>query len=703
MTDTKLNLMPLCAALLMSTALTAPAAFANGPKAIGEVTALIAEASTADEEAESSVDGQSGDIGFPFIGQMKALATVGEVDQETGNALTGYPDGQAAWLADDETVRVAYQSESYATMSNETYGWEMDSGVKFTGSHIHTIDYDRAGLADFLGNEAAASTIVKGSGHLFNKVYNVFGDEVLPKSEGGVWGNQTDVNGKIVDFAPGFELTNGDFFFQSFCGAFHEPANKYGEGIGFTDDVWLTAEEWNIQEMFQETDSEGNVTNTLFDSNETMGLASVVVDIASGTAYTAPALGQTGYEKILPINPGHPDYVVLVMAGYNHDLEPAPLKIYIGRKGVDAAGNEVGDDAPERDQFLARNGLLHGKLYGMALANETFAELGIETVDTSEKMMDAYLTDQEAPDSFEVAFAPTSYQWGGWNQPVAVGETEMMLWQQADEQPEGHTFFVGDSKTEHPAVDPDITKHRYVQNMTQEGGLLGVDFGDLGAVFEGLDGALPETVPASATRIIPAGDGSLTLEVADKGVKHGGESTHATWEDGQARMDSPDGLQWIKSSDADVLIVDEDSGNELGERKYALILNPETMELAHEGGGHFLAMAGGGQNPRAANEVSAYGGTFSSATSAEFSGTWNVTALLAKKDDGSFYSVEEIAGTGEQEINGSLPLAEQVLIGVVQQKGESGGPVEAVQADQGGQVFIFNLNMPEEALELAQN
>lgn len=28
----------------------------------------------------------------------------------------------------------------------------------------------------------------------------------------------------------------------------------------------------------------------------------------------------------------------------------------------------------------------------------------------------------------------------------------------AEEQPEGHTFFVGDSKTEHPAVDPDITK-----------------------------------------------------------------------------------------------------------------------------------------------------------------------------------------------------------------------------------------------------
>ena len=57
----------------------------------------------------------------------------------------------------------------------------------------------------------------------------------------------------------------------------------------------------------------------------------------------------------------------------------------------------------------------------------------------------------------------------------------MMLWEKASEQPSGYTFFNGDTKTEHPAVDPDITKHRFVQNMTDEGGLLGFDFGDLDA------------------------------------------------------------------------------------------------------------------------------------------------------------------------------------------------------------------------------
>ena len=60
--------------------------------------------------------------------------------------------------------------------------------------------------------------------------------------------------------------------------------------------------------------------------------------------------------------------VVIVAAGYNHDLEPAPLKIYVGVKGKAADGSEIAADANERDQFLARNGLLYGKIYGLALA-----------------------------------------------------------------------------------------------------------------------------------------------------------------------------------------------------------------------------------------------------------------------------------------------------------------------------------------------
>ena len=62
------------------------------------------------DEPSELQDGKSGDTNFLFIGNMNAIATVGEVDKMTGKALTGYPNGQATWLQNDDTVRVAYQS-----------------------------------------------------------------------------------------------------------------------------------------------------------------------------------------------------------------------------------------------------------------------------------------------------------------------------------------------------------------------------------------------------------------------------------------------------------------------------------------------------------------------------------------------------------------------------------------------------------------
>ncbi|QGG79064.1 calcium-binding protein [Litorivicinus lipolyticus] len=653
-----------------------------GLSTIGTTTAVMSEASTADDASER-LDGQSGDQDYPYLSAIKALATVGEVDQATGLALTGYPDGQAAWLLDDDTVRVVYQSESYATMSNETYGWPMKNGTRFTGSHIHAIDYDRAGLSTFLTNGNSAAGLVKGSSHLFDTVYNAFGVAVTAD---GVWGNQALADGTRVNFNAEHALTEGDFFFQSFCGAFYEPAYKYGAGLGFADDLWLTAEEWNIQRMFE---------GTGVDAHDTMGLASVVVDLATKTAYTVPALGQSGYEKILPINPKHPDYVVLVMAGYNHGIEPTPLRIYVGKKGLDAQGNPVGAGANARDQFLARNGLLYGKLYGMAVANADYAGLGIRNINTDDKMLDDYLTDASAPDRFNAKFFATSYQWQGWDAPVSVRDTEAFKWQAASEQPAGYTFFVGDSKTEHPAVDPNIANQRYVQNMTNKGGMIGVELTDFVAAVA--DGDLPQALSAKVTRILAAHDGALSLDVADKGIKHGNQGTHATAKDGTAQMVAPDGLQWVRTADADVLIVDEDSGNEFGERKYALVLDADKFELAQPKG-YFLAMAGGKQSPRAQAGVAAIPGAFKSATSSEFSGTWNVSALLARKANGTFYTADELKGTGEARINASIGLNDSQFIGVLQHKGESAGQVGAVKADQGGQLLMFGLNLPASAL-----
>ena len=693
---------------------------------IGETTALIPQAGSS-YEPEDLQDGGSGNIDFPY-GDFKAIATVGEIDPSNGLALTGYPDGNAAWLLDEDTVRVAYQSESYGTLTSsesETYPWVMDSGATFTGSHIHTIDYDRAGFADFLNNDTPASEMVQGAGQLFSTVYNVFGEEVTGKNLdqsdlSAKWGNQTLADGTVVEFNEDQQLSFADWFFHSFCGAYYEEADKYGEGIGFEDNVWLMGEEWNIGELYEEaaleagmTEEEARLSPGADFFTETMGLASMVVDVENETAYTVPALGQSGYEKLLPINSGHEDYVVIVAAGYNLEVEPAPMKIYIGKKGVDANGDPLAEDANERDSFLGRNGLLYGQLYGMAAANETLAELGIEEIDADAFMLDEYAVDEDAPENFSVRYTPTSYQWDGFDTPENADETEVFLWEQdgdtledgtveANEQPEGYTYFNGDSKTEHPAVDPDPTKHRYIQNLTVPSAQLGIEFTDIFNELENNDtdgDGLPDYLSADVTRILAGVDGALTLETGDEGDGHIGPNnpdgtlTHATHlEDEEARMDQPDGLQWIKTSEGDYLIVDEDSGNDYGERKFVLPIDAETMQLREEGTGYFLAAAGGELNPRAIAELSAIPNTFTRATSSEFSGSWNVTHLVQTKEDGSFYTQEEIAGTGAQEIIEQFALDEQTLIGVVQHRGESSGVIAERQGDQGGQIFQFNID-----------
>lgn len=665
-------------ALLMATTALCANADGHGMKTIGQTTALIPEAGLATAPVS---DGASANINFPFA-NFKALATVGEVDAQTGMALTGYPDGQAAWLADENTVRVAYQSESYATMGSapkpETYPWEMANGVTFTGSHIQTIDFDRAAFAEFMTNDAAAATMVKGSGKLFHTIYNAFGEVVAkpsfdPADRAGKWGNQTRPDGTLISFKPDFRLTEADYFFQSFCGAWYEEANKYGAGIGFADDIWLAAEEWAIGRMFPAGAA---------DANATMGLAAVAVDIANGVAYTVPALGQTGYEKMMPINSGHQDYVVVVTSGYNHDMEPSPLKVYVGMKNRLPDGSPIDyATANARDSFLARNGLLFGKLYGMAVTTDVAATLVAEP-NLGAKMIDEYIQNKAAPNSFAATFAPTSYQWGGWDKPVAVQDTEMALWSSEDAQPEGHVYFNGDSKVEHVAADPSGAP-RYFANMTNKGGLFAIDFGSF--AFDGEN--LPATLGATVTRTVGSWDGALKLEIGSEGkVKDGDASIHA--EAGIAAMVAPDGLYWAKTADGDYLIVDEDSGNDFGERKYVLSLDADLNVTS----GHLLALAGGKYSSRYEAGVSALGGAFTKPGTDEFSGSWPVTALIAKKPDGSFYSMTELAGTGRQDVRGAIGTAEQTFIGVVQARPESSGAVEATGGDAGGQIFMFTMN-----------
>jgi hypothetical protein len=124
------------------------------------------------------------------------------------------------------------------------------------------------------------------------------------------------------------------------------------------------------------------------------------LDVSTKTLYAIGAFSMGGFEKIVEINPMNPDYVMFAISGYNgpfdiddfpfegEDYVPdymsemrtaaygpradgmnytftkdiVPYRIYVGVKGK----LEDGSDAPE-DDFLARNGLKYGQLYGFAI------------------------------------------------------------------------------------------------------------------------------------------------------------------------------------------------------------------------------------------------------------------------------------------------------------------------------------------------
>ena len=66
--------------------------------------------------------------------------------------------------------------------------------------------------------------------------------------------------------------------------------------------------------------------------------------------------------------------------------------------------------------------------------------------------------------------------------------------------------------------------------------------------------------------------------------------------------------------------------------------------------------------------------------------------FVAKKDDSSFYSKEELSGTGLDSIQNAIPIEDHLYQGVVQYRGESGGQVYEEQADAGGQIFQFTMS-----------
>merc|ERR1719453_2612402 len=257
------------------------------------------------------------------------------------------------------------------------------------------------------------------------------------------------------------------------------------------------------------------------------------------------------------------------------------------------------------------------------------------------------------------------------------------------EQPSGYYFFNGDTKTEHPAADPG-TKSRYVQSMTDDGAYLAIELTNLAAELPA--GALPTSLTAKVVRLIAARDGSMTLTT--RAVASNGASAGKHVEKDVAKPVGPDGLAWIQGSDGAVIIADEDSGNDYGERKYAIKLGEDADGDLTVTGAYLLAIGGGPETRRGQAGLAALEGAFSRERTTEFSGTFDISALVAKDADGNFLPMAQTMGSNLAATNAGVALNDKLLLGVIQAGGESGGQAAKVGADNGGQVFAYQLKLP---------
>lgn len=667
-------------------------------KPVGFHDQPICEASDAGTNAEFLVDGRAGNTNFPH-GNIKVLATAGEVDPLTGSMLTGVPDGLGAYLKDADTVRLIYQSEAYGQLvsSNpESYPWTVNSNTaSFTGSHIHFIDYDRSMLATFMddGAPAKAQSMVKGAGNAVTTAYNLRRELVGPRNRAwdglqatrsNVHESNVDVHGNYIVGSTAKAPSKADWLMQSLCSAHLEVRHQWGNGKGVEDDLFITNEEWIIYP----------------ESSLPIGLPVHVLNLATGELWATAAFTLGGHEKVVEVNSGHQGYVAFVPSGYNGafgisrgavldarnslysrtDGNPyvwpqdiVPTKLYIGKKNTDKEGNADSID------FLARNGFEHGALYGFA----------VDCTVTASR--DAWHKTASAGDTVRGAFYKLRWQA---QRGVVRGFEHDGSWEFQDAPrgaPAGWCFWNSNgkdrrgAKTEHVSPDP-RGGQRVLQGSTA--GYFGIyDFSSLPSL---LGSSFPDSIPATYTVYQPESDVRNLIELGGAGIRADGNNQKMMRDSSRDKstFEDVDGMEWIAAADGqDYFIIHEDGGNWYGERKF---LAKVGIPMKY----YFVAQSGGRANTRELAGVSSVAGVHGGAGSHEFSGAFDLSGLLRKDASGNFaLPVKDVTGK-KRELEAATPINEKTIAVNLQAHTNRAGFAVTFGSDRVSQVLAYRPRLP---------
>jgi len=698
---------------------------------------MFAEASDASITGAEVKDGKSGDTDFPF-GNLKTLFTVGEYSTQTGQMLTGVPDGMGAYLVDDDTARVLVQSESYGPIKNgyensgnylitgqnwETYPFPVNGKTaSFTGSHIHYVDYDRQKLADYMSNSDSAASMVKSAGNVIENAFNLKGEAVGPRAAAGsptTFGAHygcTDKDGNWVlkHRYAGEDLiypTQADWVMQSLCSAHMETAYQWSETVGHPDDFFLTNEEW-----------------TAYKSGvDVVGISAHAVDVATKTAYAVGVFAQGGFEKIVEVNCGSPNHVCFAVSGYNGAFgisDPSfivnkrnalgkrsdgtdfgwtqnvvPARLYVGVKGRNAQGQVAAD-------FLSRNGLAYGKMYGFSTDIATT---------TGGLWRDAFHQDaSKAANGATVAghFARVNWQWdgvvrnfeydGGWewqDAPLGAASGEK-FWTAEGPDSDG-------KKTEHLSPDPE-GKYRYIQTSTA--GYYGIyDYTGIQSLLAGIssscsgDACFPDVIPTTYTVLQGELDVTAQIQLGGKGQYVGGKDATRNYDsypgDGKVTFEDIDGFEWLSSADSTdgYVIIQEDSGNRLGERTFI-----SKVEIGTPMTYYFIAMAAGPDNTRMLANVGIPARSTATGGKAEFSGVIDLSGLVHKSGS-SFVVKASDKGYKTRNADKAVNINDKTIALGLQIHSTPNGFIKEFSMDRMGQLLAYRPHLPGTRRRLSAN
>jgi len=688
---------------------------------IGTHTAHICEATDAAWSTSAVVaDGMSGDTDYPF-GSIKVLATVGEYLPKTGYMLVGVPDGMGAYLKDETTVRIVFQSESYGPTSStdDSYPWLVGTNkAGFTGSHVMYVDYDREKLAEFMTNGKSAADMVKDAGNAIQHVHNLKGNVVDKRAATGCTTNphysNTDKdgcnNGWTTIMNTGV-IERADWLMQSLCSAHLEERHQWGGSLGVEDTLFITNEEW---------------TRYKTGSGYT-GLPAHVVDMATGTSYAAGAFTLGGFEKIVEFNCGHPDYVCFAPSGYNGNFgvdgaaeatrknaigkRPdgsnyvfpkyiVPARVYVGVKGRDAKGAVATD-------FLSRNGLAYGKVYGFAtdVAQTTGGRF----------QEDWHKNVAVNGDTVAGGFYPIDWQWdgevkdflydGSWDFQHKTSNN-LYFWNQGGSAP-GSTFETyGSCKTEHNSPDP-YGGPRVLQSSTC--GYMGIyDLTGVTALLTAAKAAgtwFPASIASTYTALQGERDITAQIQLGGKGKSANGNdarymvdtddaATNAGPGLGKKTFEDIDGLEWIAAAGTTdgYVLIQEDGGNRYGERTFLSKVRTDGTPMTY----YFIAQSGGKYNTRMKANVGIPAKTNDGnwASSAhEFSGVVDLSGMLAKDTAGNFIATAGVGAT-KRSAERTIPINNKTIAFGLQAHQLTAGIIRSMSGDRGGQLFAYQPKLP---------